>query len=64
MESKLGCGVISNGIVVGQTLTWTSTIERPRRAKLEFSAIIDGDTISGIAKMGTFVQTSFKGKRS
>ncbi len=64
MESKLGSGVISDGRVVGPTLTWTSTIERPRHAKLEFSANIDGDSISGIAKMGTFVQTTFKGLRS
>ncbi len=64
MESKLGSGVISNGIAVGNTLTWTSTIDRPRHAKLEFSANIDGDSISGIAKMGTFVQTAFKGTRS
>jgi hypothetical protein len=64
MESKLGSGVISDGIVVGHTLTWMSTIERPRRVKLEFSANIDGDSISGIAKMGTFIQTEFKGTRS
>jgi NADPH-dependent ferric siderophore reductase len=63
MESKLGSGAISDGMVVGHTLTWTSTIERPRRAKLEFNANIDGDSISGIAKMGAFIQTTFKGIR-
>lgn len=63
MESKLGSGVISDGMVIGHTLTWVSTIESPRHAKLEFSANIDGSSISGVAKMGTFVQTTFKGTR-
>jgi hypothetical protein len=49
MESKLGSGDIVDGLVVGQTLTWTSTIEHPRHAKLEFYAAIDHDSISGIA---------------
>jgi len=64
MESKLGSGVISDGIVVGHALKWTSAIERPRRVQLDFSASIDGDSISGMAKMGTFIQTAFKGTRS
>jgi hypothetical protein len=64
MESKLGSGIITDGMVVGHTLAWTSTIERPRHAKLEFSANIDGSSITGFAKEGSFIQTRFKGARS
>lgn len=45
---------IEEGVVDGDELTRIGNMTSPMPMKLEFSATVDGDEISGEAKLGTF----------
>ena len=53
---------ISNGKIEGERLSWQAKIDRPMRLSIKFSAVVDGDRISGTARhlLGT---ASFSGTR-
>ena len=55
---------VTNGTVDGNHLTWTVALTQPMPIELEFDATIDGDTISGTAKLGTFGTAPFSGTRA
>ena len=52
---------VEDGRVDGDTLTWSSNVTKPMPIKLEFTATIDGDNISGEAKLGAFGTAKFSG---
>ena len=43
------------------TLTWKAALTQPMPITLEFTAKVDGDTISGNVKLGTFGDATFEG---
>lgn len=54
---------LADGTVNGDDLSWTANITSPMPMKLEFSAKVDGDSISGSVKLGAFGSASFEGSR-
>jgi len=55
---------LSDGTVDGDTLAWKAAMTQPMPMTLEFSATVDGDSISGNVKLGSFGDASFEGTRS
>ena len=53
---------ITDGKIEGERLSWQAKISKPMRLSVKFSAIVDGDRISGAARhmLGT---ASFSGTR-
>ena len=47
----------------GSTVTWKLPITVPMPLTLEFEATIDGDSISGVAKVGAIASIPFDGTR-
>ena len=41
---------ISDGKVVGNQLSWSAKLEKPMRLTFKFSAVVDGERISGTAR--------------
>ncbi|HVB27960.1 MAG TPA: hypothetical protein VNE21_08625 [Mycobacteriales bacterium] len=64
MTSPLGAVDISDGVADGDTATWKAAVTSPMPLTLEFSARVDGDAISGEAKLGAFGTSTFSGTRS
>jgi len=55
---------ISDGTIDGNQLAWKAAITSPMPMTLEFSATVDGDSISGDVKLGAFGNASFTGTRA
>jgi hypothetical protein len=53
-----------SGKVDGNTLTWSADITSPMPMKLEFSATVDGDKMSGNVKLGMFGNAALTGERA
>src|SRR4051794_11971045 len=47
----------------GNNVTWKLPIAKPMPLTLEFEATLDGDLITGVAKVGTIASIPFDGKR-
>jgi hypothetical protein len=62
VDSEMGAQEVT-GKVDGDTLTWNSDITNPMPMKLEFSAKVDGDKMSGNVKLGMFGNASLTGER-
>lgn len=54
----------AEGRFVDNTLTWTADITKPMPMKLEFTAKVDGDSISGSVKLGMFGTAPLSGVRA
>ena len=54
---------LADGAVNGDELTWSASITSPMPMKLEFTAKVEGDSISGSVKLGMFGNASFSGTR-
>ena len=52
-----------SGEVSGDTLTWSTDITRPMPLTLEFEVKVEGDAMSGSAKLGAFGNAPVKGVR-
>ncbi len=63
MEGAQGALEIKDGKVNGDTLTWAADMTQPMPIKLEFTAKVEGDKISGNVKLGAFGNASFSGTR-
>lgn len=55
---------LTDGKVNGDELTWNASLTSPMPMKLEFTASVDGDSISGSVKLGMFGTASFEGTRA
>jgi len=55
---------ITDGTIDGNNLSWKAAITQPMPLTLEFSAVVDGDSISGDVKLGAFGNATFTGERS
>ena len=55
---------LADGTVDGDALTWKASITSPMAMTLEFSATLDGDSISGDVKLGAMGNATFTGTRA
>ena len=60
---QMGALDITDGKVDGNTLTWTMDMKVPMPMKLEGTATVDGDTITGQVKAGAFGTMALSGTR-
>lgn len=60
---QMGALDITDGKVDGNTLTWTMDMKVPMPMKLEGTATVDGDTITGSIKAGAFGSMAMSGTR-
>ncbi len=63
MAGGLGTMEINDGTVDGDSLSWTMDMTVPMPMKLEASASVDGDAISGEVKAGAFGSMALSGVR-
>mgnify|MGYP006086639339 CR=1 FL=1 len=64
MSGPQGALDIEGGTVEGDSLTWTVNMTSPMPIKVEATATVDGDSISGEAKLGAFGTGTFSGTRT
>ena len=55
---------LKEGTCDGDSLAWKADITTPMAMTLEFSATVEGDSISGNVKLGAFGTASFSGTRA
>lgn len=60
---QMGALEITDGKVDGNTITWTMDMKVPMPMKLEGTATVDGDTITGQIKAGAFGSMAMSGTR-
>ncbi|MFN3473626.1 MAG: hypothetical protein ACK4ZW_06220 [Blastomonas sp.] len=60
---QMGTLEINDGKVDGNTLTWTMDMKVPMPMKLEGTATVEGDTITGQVKAGAFGTMAMSGTR-
>lgn len=60
---QMGALDINDGKVDGNTLTWTMDMKVPMPMKLEGTATVEGDTITGQVKAGAFGTMAMTGTR-
>ncbi|MDM7954794.1 hypothetical protein [Blastomonas sp.] len=60
---QMGALDINDGKVDGNTLTWTMDMKVPMPMKLEGTATVEGDTITGQVKAGAFGTMAMSGTR-
>ena len=63
VDSEMGSQEVQ-GKVDGETLTWSTDITNPMPMKLEFTAKVDGDKMSGNVKLGMFGNAALTGERA
>ena len=64
MSGPQGAIELKDGAADGDSLSWKADITTPMAMTLEFSATVDGDSISGDVKLGAFGNASFSGSRA
>lgn len=62
IQSPLGDMDIA-GAASGDTLSWVMNVKKPMPIKVTVNATVDGDSMSGTAKLGMFGQAALSGKR-
>jgi len=63
MAGGLGTMDIADGTIDGDTINWTMDMTVPMPMKLEATATVDGDAISGNVKAGAFGEMALSGSR-
>ena len=63
VDSEMGSQEVT-GKVDGNVLTWSTDITNPMPMKLEFSATVDGDAMTGNVKLGMFGNAALTGVRA
>ena len=64
MAGAQGTQEFSGGTADGDKLEWVVEMTSPMPMKLEISATVDGDSISGNVKLGAFGNADFSGERA
>ena len=63
MTSSGDTAEVQDGKVDGANASWNTPIKKPVSVTLGFSATVDGDKMSGSAKIGMFGSVKFEGSR-
>jgi hypothetical protein len=64
IKSELGESDISNGTVNGNEISWTIEVTEPVKLSIVNTGTIDGDKLSGTAKLGDLGDATFNGARA
>ena len=64
MSGPQGSMELENGTADGDSLSWTVNMTQPMPITIEATANVDGDEISGEAKLGAFGTATFSGNRA
>ena len=64
MSGPQGSMELENGTADGDSLSWTVYMTQPMPITIEATATVDGDEISGEAKLGAFGTATFSGSRA
>ncbi len=64
LESAQGAQDIADGKVDGNSLSWNINMTEPMAMKLEFTATMDGDKLSGNVSLGAFGSATLEGTRA
>ena len=64
MAGAQGTQEFTGGTVDGDNLAWVVDMTQPMPMKLETTAVVSGDEISGNVKLGAFGEASFSGTRT
>ena len=64
LESPQGTEEPADGKIDGDALMWSVSITQPMPMKLDFTAKVDGDQISGDVVLGSFGKATFSGSRA
>jgi hypothetical protein len=59
-----GVQEFEGGTVDGDALSWKIAMTQPMPMELEFDATLDGDSIKGNVKLGSFGNATFEGTRA
>jgi hypothetical protein len=63
MEAPDGSIDIYDGTVSGNNLSWKADVTSPMALTLEFSATVEGDSMTGTVKLGMFGDVPMSGTR-
>lgn len=63
MAGAQGEVAIENGKVDGNSASWSMKVTQPMPITLEFTVEVDGDSLSGNAKLGAFGNAKVEGTR-
>ena len=64
MSGPQGSMELENGTADGDSLSWAVNMTQPMPITIEATATVDGDEISGEAKLGAFGTATFSGSRA
>ena len=62
-QAAQGSGPLENGKIDGNALSWSAKISSPMPLTLDFTGTVEGDTLSGSVKAGSFGSFPFSGTR-
>lgn len=64
LVGQQGTMEFTGGTIDGNNLAWTVSIQQPMPMDIETTAVVDGDNITGDAKLGTFGTAKLTGTRA
>ena len=64
MAGAQGSQDLAEVAIDGSSASWSTEIQQPMPMKLEFTATVDGDNISGDVKAGAFGSFPFSGAKA
>ncbi len=64
MAVDAGSTAIKDGKLDGNKVSWKTDIQQPMPMTLEFSATVEGDSLSGSVKLGMFGNAPLSGTRA
>lgn len=64
LVSDQGTMEFTGGTVDGNDLSWTVSVQQPMPIQIETTATIDGDTLNGTSKLGSFGTATLTGTRA
>jgi cytochrome P450 len=63
IESPMGSAPIEGGRIEGDNLSWVMDVKQPMKIKVSFDVSVQGDTMTGQAKLGMFGKAQVSGQR-
>jgi len=63
LENPMGDMDVEDGVIAGNTLTWSSKVVVPMPMTLACTATIDGDILTGEVQIGAFGKMPLEGRR-
>jgi hypothetical protein len=63
IDSPMGSAPIEGGKIAGDNLSWTMDVKQPMKIKVSFDVTVEGDSMTGHAKLGMFGKAQVSGQR-